>query len=63
VVDLDAAMAIDAGLVPLVRLPDPIDRCLVATAREYQMPLATCDRRILDYAARTGLVQAVDASL
>jgi PIN domain nuclease of toxin-antitoxin system len=56
-------MAIDAGLVPPVRLPDPIDRCLVATAREYQMPLATCDRRILDYAARTGLVQAVDASL
>lgn len=62
VVDLDAAMAIDAGLVPPARLADPIDCCLVATAREYQMPIATCDRRILDYATRTGLVRAIDAS-
>lgn len=62
VLDLDAAMAIDAGLVPPARLPDPIDRCLVATAREYQMPIATCDRRILEYASRTRLVQAIDAS-
>lgn len=63
VVDLDAAIAIDAGLVPPTRLPDPIDRCLVATAREYQMPLVTGDRRILDYASRTGLVQTMDASV
>ena len=62
VVDLDAAMAIDAGLVSPAQLADPIDRCLVATAREYQMPLATCDRQILDYASRTGLVQTIDAS-
>ena len=62
VVDLDAAMAIDAGLVPSAALADPIDRFLVATAREYQMPLATCDRRILSYASRTGLVQTIDAS-
>jgi PIN domain nuclease of toxin-antitoxin system len=61
VVDLDASMAIDAGLVPAARLPDPIDRCLVAAAREYQIPIATCDRRILDYASRTGLVQTFDA--
>lgn len=63
VVDLDTAMAIDAGLVPSTALADPIDRFLVATAREYQMPLATCDRRILDYAKRSGLVQAIDASV
>lgn len=62
VVALDAAMAIDAGLVPSAALADPIDRVLVATAREYQMPLATCDRRILNYASRTGLVQTIDAS-
>ena len=62
VVDLDAAMAIDAGLVPPAQLPDPIDRFLVAAAREYQMPLATCDRRILEYASRSGLVQTIDAS-
>ncbi len=62
VVDLDTAMAIDAGLVAPTQLADPIDRFLVATAREYQMPLVTGDRRILDYAKRTGLVQTMDAS-
>lgn len=62
VVDLDTAMAIDAGLVTSRALADPIDRFLVATAREYQMPLVTCDRRILDYSKRTGLVRTVDAS-
>jgi PIN domain nuclease of toxin-antitoxin system len=63
VIELDGPMAIDAGLIPPAALADPIDRCLVATAREYQLPLVTCDRRILDYAARTGLVQVLDASL
>jgi PIN domain nuclease of toxin-antitoxin system len=52
VVDLNASMAVDAGLIPPARLPDPIDRCLVATARDYQIPLVTCDRRILEYASR-----------
>ena len=62
VIGLDTSIAIDAGLVPPAALTDPIDRCLVATAREYQMPLVTRDRRILEYAARTGLVDVVDAS-
>ena len=62
VISLEAGIAIDAGLMPAGALPDPIDRLLVATAREYQMPLVTRDRRILQYAARTRLVRAVDAS-
>ncbi len=62
VIGLDTGIAIDAGLVPSAALTDPIDRCLVATAREYQMPLVTRDRRILEYSARTGLVDVVDAS-
>ena len=62
VIDLDLNMAIDAALVPASALADPIDRCLVATAREYDVPLVTRDRRILDYASRTGLVRVVNAS-
>jgi PIN domain nuclease of toxin-antitoxin system len=62
VIDLETEAAIDAGLIPAGALADPIDRCLVATARAYQLPLATCDRRILDYARRSGLVRVVDAS-
>ncbi len=63
VVDLRPDIAIDAGMIPASALPDPFDRCLVATAREYAVPLVTCDRRILDYAKRTGLVKTLDGSL
>ena len=62
VLDLTRTIALDAGLVPAAALADPIDRCLVATAREHDLPLVTCDRRILEYAKRTGLVRTVDGS-
>jgi PIN domain nuclease of toxin-antitoxin system len=62
VVPLAAGSAIDAGLIPAEALPDPLDRCLVAAARERQMPLVTCDARILAFAARSRLVSVVDAS-
>lgn len=62
VLDLERDIAVDAGLIPGSALPDPIDRCLVATAREYDRVLVTCDRKVLDYGARTGLVRVVDAS-
>ena len=62
VLDLEPGIAVDAGLIPAGALADPIDRLLVATAREYQLPLVTCDRRVLDYAGRTGLVRVVDAA-
>lgn len=63
VIDLERDIAIDAGLIPSSALPDPFDRCLVATAREYGVPLVTRDRRILDYAKLTGLVKVIDASV
>jgi len=63
VLELETNIAIDAGVIPSQALADPIDRVLVATAREYRIPLATCDRRILDYASRTGLVRVIDASV
>lgn len=62
VLSVDRDVSIDAGLIPASALPDPLDRLLVATARERQLPLLTRDRAILDYAQRTGLVRVVDAS-
>lgn len=59
--EIDRDLSIDAGLIPAKALPDPIDRWLVATAREHDMPLVTADRVILNYATRTGLVRVVDA--
>ena len=60
--DLDADVAMDAGALGPDALPDPIDRLLVATARDADVPLVTRDRRLLDFAARTKLVRVQDAS-
>ena len=62
VLDVDANISVDAGMVPSSVLGDPIDRWLVATAREHDVPLVTADRRLLDYSKRTGLVRTIDAS-
>lgn len=62
-IDIERNIAVDAGMIPAEALPDPFDRCLVATAREYAMPLVTRDRKILDYAEHTGLVAVVNAGL
>jgi len=62
VADITTQVAIDGGMIPAAVLPDPFDRILVATARQLDLPLATRDRRILDYAARTHRVRVVDAS-
>jgi PIN domain nuclease of toxin-antitoxin system len=63
VLDVDRDIAVAAGLIPATALADPIDRLLVATAREHDLPLVTADRRILDYGRRTGLVRVVNASV
>ena len=62
VIELETGIAIDAGLIPASALADPFDRCLVASAREYGIPLVTCDRRILEYAVRTKFVKVIDGS-
>jgi len=54
-------IAIDAGYIPRTALPDPIDRFLVATARQLDATFVTADRAILAY-ARGGHVRAHDAS-
>jgi PIN domain nuclease of toxin-antitoxin system len=59
--DLDTDVAIDAGALGAEAVPDPIDRLLVATARDAEVPLVTRDRRLLEFAARTRWVRVHDA--
>ena len=59
--ELTAEIAIDAGHIPKTALADPMDRLLVATARQLGATLMTADRAILAY-ARTGRVRVHDAS-
>ena len=57
----DAAM--DAGRIGVSHLPDPVDRMLVATARQMDATFVTRDRGILDYAHDTSAVRVHDARL
>lgn len=56
-------VAIDAGLIARTALPDPLDRLIVATARDRQATIVTADDRILQYGADTSDVRAHDARL
>jgi PIN domain nuclease of toxin-antitoxin system len=60
---LSAAIAIDAGSIPRTALADPLDRFIVATARQLDATLFTRDGGILKYAAKTANVRVHDASL
>lgn len=59
-IDVTIAIASDAGAIPSSELAAPLDRLLVATARDCDLPLVTCDRAVLDYAARTRMVRVID---
>ena len=61
--ELSATVAIDAGHIPRAALPDPLDRLLVATARELDATLLTSDTRILEYAARIGNPRVCNAAV
>jgi PIN domain nuclease of toxin-antitoxin system len=54
-------VGVDAGLIPRAALADPIDRFLVATARQLDAVLMTADARILDYASTQRTVHVHDA--
>jgi PIN domain nuclease of toxin-antitoxin system len=62
IAELTAAVAIDAGAIPRASLADPLDRLLVATARQLEATFLTSDRRLLDYAATSGDVRVHDAA-
>ena len=61
VAPLSPSIAIDAGRIGHAALADPLDRLLVASAREAEATLVTADERILDYAVDTSAVRAHDA--
>jgi PIN domain nuclease of toxin-antitoxin system len=63
VAELTPAVAIDAGAIPREALADPMDRLLVASARQLGATLLTADARILIYARETANVRVQDASL
>ncbi len=58
-VDLDSQIGIEANNLPGFFHEDPADRIIVATSRILDIPLITCDQKILDY-ARQGFVRVVD---
>ena len=60
--EVTPAIAIDAGAISRTALADPLDRLLVATARQLDAAFLTSDARILDYAAATRNVRVHDAS-
>jgi PIN domain nuclease of toxin-antitoxin system len=55
--ELTRGVAVDAGFIPRAALPDPLDRLIVATARQLAATLLTADSAILEYAKRTGNVR------
>jgi PIN domain nuclease of toxin-antitoxin system len=63
IADLSPAIAVDAGTIPRAALADPLDRLLVATARDLEATFLTSDPRILEYAAKTGDVRVHNASV
>ena len=62
-VELTPDIAVDAGSIPRTALPGPMDRLLVATARQLDATFVTSDVPILEYAATTGAVRMYDARL
>ena len=61
VVPLTVGAATDAGTMGLIAVPDPLDRLLIATARQSDATFVTADRLILDYAAKTSSLRVHDA--
>lgn len=58
--ELSAEVAVDAGYIPRAALADPLDRLLVATARQLDATLLTGDAAILAYAVQTRNVRVRD---
>lgn len=59
--ELSLDVVLDAGHIPREALADPIDRLLVATARQLEAVLMTADERILSYASSQRNVHVHDA--
>jgi PIN domain nuclease of toxin-antitoxin system len=62
IAEVSPAIAIDAGAIPRTALADPLDRLLLATARQLDATFLTSDARILEYASRHSEVRVQNAS-
>jgi PIN domain nuclease of toxin-antitoxin system len=62
VAELSYDAAVDAGSISRAALEDPIDRLLVATARQLDATFLTSDSKILNYASAQSTLRAHDAS-
>ena len=62
VAEVTLAIALEAGSIPKAALPDPMDRLLVATARAWDIRIATRDAAMLEYVAAQGGLRAIDVS-
>ena len=60
--ELTRTVAVDAGFIPRAALADPLDRLIVATARQLGATLLSADSAILDYAAQSVNVRVQDLS-
>ena len=58
--ELTRGVAVDAGFIPRAALADPLDRLLVATARQLDATILTADSSVLAYAAQTHNVRVHD---
>jgi PIN domain nuclease of toxin-antitoxin system len=58
---LSAEVAVDAGSIPRTAVADPLDRLIVATARQLDATLLTADVQLLSYARTTKHVRVQDA--
>lgn len=58
--DLTREVAVDAGFISRAALPDPLDRLLVATARQLEATFLTADSAVLRYATQTRNVRVHD---
>lgn len=61
IAEITPSVALDAGHIPRSALPDPLDRLLVATARQLAATFVTADEAVLKYALTTGQVRVHDA--
>lgn len=62
IAEVTMAIAVEAGSIPKLALPDPMDRLLVATARHLDVPIVTRDARILDHIRTSRIGRVVDAA-
>jgi PIN domain nuclease of toxin-antitoxin system len=60
--EVTRTVAVDAGLIPRAALADPLDRLIVATARQLGATLLSADAAILEYAAQSGNVRVQELS-